>query len=64
MTDIDRPSASPHDPTDPPAVELTHALDDEDHPSSLTVFPRDRGHLVTAWITIDLEHAIPLDERR
>ena len=45
-----------------PAFELTYLYDDDDNPTEVTVFlaGTDDG-LATQWLTIDREHAVPLE---
>lgn len=48
-----------------PSFDLTFRYDDVEDPAELTVFPaaeRDDG--TTAWLTIDLEHAVSLETVR
>lgn len=44
---------------DPWTDALIHAFDDDDEPSELTLFPADRPG-TTAWLTIDVDHAVDL----
>ncbi|GCF12251.1 hypothetical protein Harman_01860 [Haloarcula mannanilytica] len=46
------------------STRLDCAVDDEDNPTQLTVFS-DRDHeLPTHWISVDIDHAVALDEMR
>lgn len=45
-----------------PDFELSFAVDDEDDPSEVTVFPEDGSTPTTTWITIDVEHAVDLED--
>lgn len=48
-----------------PEFDLACKYDDEDAPTEVTVFPARFGDdLATHWLTIDVEHAIPLDRVR
>ncbi|WP_435194946.1 hypothetical protein [Natronomonas sp. EA1] len=50
---------------DVPHFDLVCALDDTDSPTEVTVFARDSLEtLATEWITIDVDHAVPVDEIR
>ena len=45
-----------------PEYELSCAVDEEDA-KEVTVFPSDESDDVcTCWITIDLDHAVPLED--
>ena len=46
-----------------PEFELSCAVDDEAGIGEVTVFPEDEsGDVCTHWISVDLEHAVPLEE--
>lgn len=49
-----------------PDLALTAAVDDEDEPAELTVYPADATdeRLRTAWITVALDDAVALDAVR
>lgn len=48
-----------------PRFALCCLFDDRDDPRELTVFPaRPDAGLTTEWITIDADHAMPLDAVR
>lgn len=59
MSKVTRPPVSA--PPIPHHVELVSALDDEDDPSIVTVFPRHCTD-TTTWISIDIAFAIDLDD--
>ena len=40
------------------------AVDDADNPTELTVFSDQDDELPTHWISVDIEHAVALDEMR
>ena len=48
-----------------PEFELASRYDDEDEPTEVTIFPAGLGEdLATTWLTVDVEHAVPLDQVR
>ena len=48
-----------------PTFELTFRYDDSANPAELTVFPASETDArTTAWLTIDVEHALPLETLR
>lgn len=48
-----------------PVFELDYLFDDRDRPTEVTVFPaEDTFDISTNWITIDIDHAVPLDRIR
>lgn len=48
-----------------PVFDLDYLFDDRDHPTEVTVFPaEDTFDISTNWITIDIDHAVPLDRIR
>lgn len=48
-----------------PDFELNYLVDDSDDPTEVTVFPGGNdGHLSTRWISIDVTHAVSLEEVR
>lgn len=44
-----------------PVFELTFLFDKPHDPTEVTVIPRKVQDATTQWITIDADHAIPLD---
>lgn len=64
-------SADDRRPDEPPLpdeepIELRALVDDAGTPSRLTVYPADADgeELVTAWITVEVDAAVPLSEVR
>lgn len=54
-------NAAPREPFDGhPGVRLAFALDDEDDPTEVTVYPERCADVTTTWITVDVEHAVDL----
>lgn len=48
-----------------PTFDLTFRYDDATNPAELTVFPAaETDGQTTAWLTIDVEHAVPLETIR
>jgi hypothetical protein len=48
-----------------PTFELEWAVDDADDPSEVTLFSDGEGDdLTVSWLTIDADHAVPIDEIR
>lgn len=48
---------------DLPKFEFGYGLDDRYHPSEVTIFDDSAGTAVLeSWLTIDLDHAVPLEE--
>lgn len=49
-----------------PEFDLSCRLDDLEDPASVTVYPAgaDETVPVTAWLTIDVEHAVLLEDAR
>jgi len=46
-----------------PEFELSCAVDDEEGAGEVTLFPADESDEVrTHWISVDVDHAVPLDE--
>ena len=46
-----------------PEFELSCAVDDEEGIGEVTVFPADEsGDVCTRWISVDVDHAVPLEE--
>lgn len=45
-----------------PTFELGYGLDDPEDPSEVTVYAPEADALATSWITIDVGHAVPLEE--
>lgn len=50
----------------PPEFALGFDVDDPENPAELTVYPEHAGddELVTTWISVDAEDAVPLDAMR
>lgn len=50
----------------PPSFELASTVDDPDDPGEVTVFPADADDesLVTTWISVDPDGAVPLEDVR
>ena len=44
-----------------PTFDLTFRYDDVEDPVELTVFPEPSADRTTAWLTVDVDHAVPLD---
>lgn len=62
-------SASPPNAREPleslPTFALTCRYDDVDDPAELTVFPATADdERPTTWLTVDVEHAVPLETVR
>jgi hypothetical protein len=48
-----------------PTFELEWAVDDADDPGEVTVFSDcEKDALAVTWLTMDADHAVPLDETR
>jgi hypothetical protein len=47
-----------------PEFELSYLYDDTDDPTEVTVFPVDDGGLSTQWISMDITHAVALEDTR
>jgi hypothetical protein len=47
---------------EPAPVDLAWAVDDADHPTELTVYSDREDEITTHWLTVDLEHAVDLEE--
>ena len=46
-----------------PEFELSCGVDDEDGIGEVTIFPADEtADVCTRWISIDVDHAVPLEE--
>jgi hypothetical protein len=45
-------------------ARLDYAVDDAETPTELTVFSDRDGELRTHWISVDIDHAVALDEMR
>jgi len=43
-------------------LDLYCAVDDEDDPTQVTIYSERDGELPTHWISMDVEHAVALDE--
>lgn len=59
-------SPTVHGPRDAlPSFDLTFRYDDATDPAELTVFPAgETDERTTAWLTVDVEHAVPLETVR
>ncbi|MDT3435324.1 hypothetical protein [Haloarcula sp. 1CSR25-25] len=44
------------------STRFDYAVDDADNPSELTVFSDRDDELRTHWISVDIDHAVALDE--
>lgn len=44
-----------------PTFELACRFDDVDQPGEVTVYLDENGSRSTAWLTMDVEHVVPLD---
>ena len=64
-TPIDSTGAS-EPTTGDTSTELDRAYDDQDNPSTMTVFPADAEwpEIGTTWISVDVEHAVPASDCR
>lgn len=50
---------------DYPSFELEYYLDDNDAPSTIIVCSTESaGSIATEWITIDIAHAVPVEDVR
>ena len=47
-----------------PRFDLEYGVDDTDRPTSVTVYAPDADDISTHWITIDADHAVPLEDVR
>lgn len=45
-----------------PTFDLSYAVDDEEEPTSVTVFPGDTIDDLTTWISVDVDAAIDLED--
>lgn len=45
-----------------PTFDLLYIFDDDEDPTQVTIFSEIEAELDTHWITMDVEHAIDLDE--
>lgn len=45
-----------------PTFDLTYLTDSDDDPTEVTLFPADGENFISKWITIDIDHSIPLEE--
>lgn len=64
MNANEQPSLDAVDPQES-SVELEFRFDDHEDPSEVTIFdPETMTSGATEWVTIDHEHAVPLDEMR
>lgn len=50
------------DSTRLPSFELEYGLDDPEAPTAVTVFAPDAADVSTAWLSIDADHAVPLED--
>jgi hypothetical protein len=65
MSVVDRPEQAAELVEQLPTFELECMYDDWDDPSEVTIFSTDdEDSLYTAWLTIDRDSAVPLDEVR
>lgn len=50
----------------PPSFELGYEVDDPAEPTEVTVYPddADEDELVTTWISVDADDAVPLEAMR
>lgn len=66
MSAADRSGSASRNPLEElPRFDLDYLVDDEDDPAEVTVLPASGDHDISStWITIDLSHAVPLDEIR
>ncbi len=46
------------------STRFDYAVDDADNPTELNVFSEQDDELPTHWISVDIEHAVALDEMR
>ena len=46
------------------STRVDYAVDDADTPTELTVFSEQADELPTHWISVDIGHAVALDEMR
>lgn len=47
-----------------PDYELEYLFDDDEEPTEVTVFVDNATDLSTNWITVDADHAVPLEDVR
>ncbi|MFB6130690.1 MAG: hypothetical protein ABEJ28_07720 [Salinigranum sp.] len=47
-----------------PSFDLAFLFDEDEHPSEVTVYVDDAKKLATNWMTVDIEHAVSLEEVR
>lgn len=47
-----------------PRFPLEYLLDDAVEPTEVTVFRPGEDEITTHWITVGIDHAVPLDELR
>lgn len=60
-----RPEPRAEDLAALPEFELAYRYDDDEAPTEVTVFPSRFGDdLATHWLTVDIDHAVPLDRAR
>lgn len=45
-----------------PTFDLDYGYDDPDDPTSVTVYAPNADDVCTTWITIDVHHAVPLED--
>lgn len=48
----------------PPSFELTFEYDDQENPTTVTVSPNRTDQLATTWLSVDVDHAVALDDAR
>jgi hypothetical protein len=47
-----------------PAFDYRYLIDEAVEPVEVTVFPADPKDPVTEWVSMDVEHTVPLEEVR
>lgn len=62
MAARDRIVEAPEDLAASPTFDLSYAVDDEEEPTSVTVFPGDTIDDLTTWISVDVDAAIDLED--
>lgn len=64
MSTTDVRNSSPGDLYELPQFELDYLLDNLDEPTEVMVVPERGDQDKTRWITMDLDHAVALDDVR
>ncbi|WP_136689601.1 hypothetical protein [Halorhabdus amylolytica] len=61
---FDPPADAPGD--EDPSIEIDRAYDEREDPTIMTVFPADAEwpEIGTTWISVDVEHAVPVSDYR